>query len=606
MNRNRPAPAQPGQFCIDTAQYTNRPGAGEEPHTLELRATLEGGRMVTSTNPELRIDNLAPTGSVTNPGRYLRDTIKITGTLADEHAGPRDWRLQARRVGGSWTDVCGPLAGPYECDWNTASTTGQTRDYPDGKYNLRAHLRDLVTEAGGGPNETDAEGAFTSVVDNTEPSVTLSGQLKDLAAAGPLDDGRYTLDIAAADGEGSGVKSIEVLVDGARKDYAEQACDDYACTMARQFTFVNDDYAEGQHTVRVIATDHVGFTSDQAFDLDVQNLPSVSLSGSLSEVADFPLEYGRTESLLTTATDAGSGVAEIDIVVDGVRRDGVAVACPGGACGLSHQHAFRPDDYSDGDHVVEVVARDEAGHEARATLPPVTVESPPPPDAEAIDAAREESGGAATSNGMLAHDISFPALGANNDATTADLLACTPTDEPLNFQAYSLGSTFEGLPLVAVLRQCDMPYPNEPMRANHASYIYGTCEIQVGHHSCAPPVAVQVWPACERYLTLYEEAPGVPMEYTPLEVRGVPAAYFGETRLEVYAGGSTIVLFGDDTAQLRRAADALEAVPRDQPLAAPERSNLLPGAATPLPEPVDGSLNGTLRCTEAFIEAIGE
>ncbi len=87
-------------------------------------------------------------------------------------------------------------------------------------------------------------------------------------------------------------------------------------------------------------------------------------------------------------------------------------------------------------------------------------------------------------------------------------LACTPADVPANFRVYSLGSSFDGLPLTAVLRQCEDPGLDASIgvdaRGNSTSYIYGDCELPMGEGGCAPPLEVQVRPACERSVSDYD------------------------------------------------------------------------------------------------------
>ena len=87
------------------------------------------------------------------------------------------------------------------------------------------------------------------------------------------------------------------------------------------------------------------------------------------------------------------------------------------------------------------------------------------------------------------------------------------------------------------------------MRANFVNFIYGRCDP--GPDGCAPPLETQIWPACDRHLSSYSLTPsGDPLPHENLFVRGVPAAFFVEPRLELYSGAVTIVLFGHDRAQL--------------------------------------------------------
>lgn len=156
-----------------------------------------------------------------------------------------------------------------------------------------------------------------------------------------------------------------------------------------------------------------------------------------------------------------------------------------------------------------------------------------------------------------------------------------------DFALYSLGESFEGLELAAITRRDDAADPYDAVSANYVGFLYGDCEA-LDDDGCAPPLEVQVWPACVRNLSSYQLTPvaGSELPHEDVQVRGVPGAVFEEgTRLEVYSGEETIVLFGDDEAQLLRAAAALSSVAAD---------GVEPGE--PLPAPAPDALAGGLSC----------
>jgi hypothetical protein len=186
-------------------------------------------------------------------------------------------------------------------------------------------------------------------------------------------------------------------------------------------------------------------------------------------------------------------------------------------------------------------------------------------------------------------------------ATTDSRLGCTDLSEPLNFTAYSLGSKFQDLPVTAVIRRCDAPYPGEKIRANYVSYIYGDCEVTPDVDGCAPPLEVQTWPACERSLGDYETGGGA--VYSPAELgdaRGVPAETFdGDSRVELYTGNSTVVIFGAGKDQASEAIDSLRAEQTGSPLEAPAAPEPKASAApaSDLPSPAPAALQGELSCS---------
>jgi hypothetical protein len=156
-----------------------------------------------------------------------------------------------------------------------------------------------------------------------------------------------------------------------------------------------------------------------------------------------------------------------------------------------------------------------------------------------------------------------------------------------DFPTYDLGKSFRGVKKAASLRTCLRPQRVgkvvEPNRANYRSFIYGDC-TPTGDAGCAPGLEVQVFPVCDRNLSLYQGNPVVNPKR--LKVRGVPAAYFdGDIRLELYTGDVTIVIFGLSKERVMQAAEALRSA----------RGGATPSGAD-LPDPVPGALTGKLKC----------
>jgi hypothetical protein len=129
-----------------------------------------------------------------------------------------------------------------------------------------------------------------------------------------------------------------------------------------------------------------------------------------------------------------------------------------------------------------------------------------------------------------------------------------------------------------------------PIRRNLVSQMYGSCKAKEGDASCAPPVEIQTWPACERNLSLYHRYPSPDGEVVPYKrttVRGAPAAIFEDgSRIEVYTGNVTVVIFADSPQRAERAAASLRG--RLQSIAV--------RATGELPQPSRGALEGELAC----------
>lgn len=129
------------------------------------------------------------------------------------------------------------------------------------------------------------------------------------------------------------------------------------------------------------------------------------------------------------------------------------------------------------------------------------------------------------------------------------------------FPIYSAGDSFRQLPLNAIFRAyASRPAFGEPLRADYMTFLYGSCE-SIGGTGCQVPLQVQVWNACERHRSSYQgpNGPAINADET-LTIRGVPAAFYEDfTRLELYTGQATIVLFTNvsDRAFLLDAASQL-------------------------------------------------
>jgi hypothetical protein len=132
-------------------------------------------------------------------------------------------------------------------------------------------------------------------------------------------------------------------------------------------------------------------------------------------------------------------------------------------------------------------------------------------------------------------------------------------EEARAFEEFPLvyaGERVDGLPLVAIVRRDDT--------ANFVSFVYGDCRPPPAEGGCAPPAEIQVWPAGRRNLGSYDASRGGPSpELT--RIRGSPAAFFeAGTRLEVYMGQLTVVVFARSRERVGRIADALRCLAHDR------------------------------------------
>lgn len=473
-------------------------------HTLKLTAYLTDGTSVEISNRDFRIDHDPPFGDITSAaGKYASGQQQVTGSMTDLHKGPKDWQARVSPAyATSWSPICTANApGPYQCSWDTTAVA-------DGRYRLQAVLTDAMTNKH--PNVSTAEMAPIAqndptevIVDNQPPALSLSGEM---TIHKPFLEGNtYGLQVSSQDA-GSGVKSIEVLVDGVRQDYVEQPCTLGGCSMDHQFSLIPGNYSEGSHTAQVVVTDYFGRTTSSSWTIDVERwTPPVQ-----DPQRDDYSEAGGASAASSTALTPAAALAALPAPY----RAGAAAAMP-------------------------------------------------------------------------------------------NVLPCTGPDQPANFGVYSLNPSFEqseGLPLTAILRRCALPYQGERVRANYVSYIYGDCQSAPDQDECAAPVEIQSWPVCERNPSSYQLPDGSLLDHEPLQIPGIADAWwFPEgQRLEVYAGDTTIVIFGADEAQMIRAAQALRANNSQLP-PGPSSSTDPGGLANSLPTPVAGAMKGAYSCVPTWL-----
>jgi chitinase len=243
-----------------------------------------------STVTNRRVDNTAPTATMTNPGSPITGTKGFDGTSTDTGgSGVTSLKFQVSPSGaGTWSDLCSDTTSPYSCSYNTSALA-------DGQYDFRSLATD---NAGNTATSTVYSGA---TVDNVGPTVSLTDP-------GQYLKGTVTADATASDGAGSGVANVKIQHSPAGAGTWTDICSDssspYSCSW--DTTGVSD----GLYDLRAIATDNVSLqtTSSTVTNRRVDN------TGPTATMNDPGAYLGGTSVSLTAAgTDGGSGVASVKI-----------------------------------------------------------------------------------------------------------------------------------------------------------------------------------------------------------------------------------------------------------------------------------------------------
>ena len=217
-----------------------------------------------------------------------------------------------------------------------------------------------------------------SVPDTTAPALSLSGAL-----AGNQSSWRTaaTGDITlSATDAGTGVKRLEILEGSTVIQSDTQTCPAGGCSQSHAFTLDLDALGEGAHTLTAAAIDGGNLRSEQTFTVRVdRQVPGLALTGTLVDDQALPAESG-TRSVHVAATDAGAGIVDLKLAVDGAQQEHVTQACAAGGCSRTEDWAVDVGALGDGPHSVEIVATDGAGRTKSETLD-VVKEAYPMPEA---------------------------------------------------------------------------------------------------------------------------------------------------------------------------------------------------------------------------------
>jgi hypothetical protein len=260
------------------------------------------------------------------------------------------------------------------CGSGSCSHTFQVNTTSTGLREGRHSIAPKITD---GVNKTDAD-SFDVIVDRSVPSVTeASGSLVDQRFHR---DDTYELTVSATDGssssregERSGLKSFELLIDGASKAIQSWDC---TTSCARTHTFripltAANGIREGSQEVRLVVRDQAGNRApDRVWNIVVdRSQPTLQVTGTLKTMAGQELPPGSysvraqaQDGSSASPADVRSGVTSIAMYLDGELVDSVDQTCDAGSCSLTRDWTFNTSDFSGGEHTLEVRAYDQVGY----------------------------------------------------------------------------------------------------------------------------------------------------------------------------------------------------------------------------------------------------
>jgi hypothetical protein len=127
--------------------------------------------------------------------------------------------------------------------------------------------------------------------------------------------------------------------------------------------------SSGSHTFSVRAVDSTGHldptSASRTFTVD-PTAPQVVASGALFSSTGAWVDQG-TSGLTVTAEDAGEGVSELELLIDGARAGFASQSCSGGGCSLTRTFTVDASAYDGGAHSAKLIATDAGGHSSEVS-----------------------------------------------------------------------------------------------------------------------------------------------------------------------------------------------------------------------------------------------
>ncbi|HEX7071238.1 MAG TPA: hypothetical protein VF190_10545 [Rhodothermales bacterium] len=217
-------------------------------------------------------------------------TSSVSVTAQDNGLGIKS--LMVPRADGSLRTVSescdGTNGSPCPLRPDSVTATYDTSQMPTGANITGVVATDAVDKS--------AARTFVVRVDHAAPQIALSDDLY-VSRANPVTHEFSNLHVEVSDGDStsgstwqSGVRSLEIQVDGQREDYYTQECprQSGSCSLDADWELYGPDETTGSHTVRVIATDQLGHTSQRTFDVivgDIQSFDPLPGNGDVVDVA---------------------------------------------------------------------------------------------------------------------------------------------------------------------------------------------------------------------------------------------------------------------------------------------------------------------------------
>ena len=314
---------------------------------------------------QVKVDGGAPALTLSgtladNAGKTLAgDTYLLHVAASDPYSGVQSTSIQ---IDGGTPDTVSQTCATTGCP------TSQARDWTLNNAALSEGPHTITVTSKDQLGHVSAPKTITINTDRQPPSI---GTLSHTGLSAWLRSGQVTTSVPATDSP-SGVRKIQVTGAGAVPLVKDYGCDGVAppcqSSQTASFTYSSDALPEGRNTLSAVASDAAGHDSAaRPWEVAVdRGAPSVQPTGQLHDPPAGWLRSGsygvHVDTTDGSATIQRSGVASIELLVDGVRQAIQTQTCAAGSCAMSRDFSVSTSSLSDGPHTVKLVTTDVAGN----------------------------------------------------------------------------------------------------------------------------------------------------------------------------------------------------------------------------------------------------
>lgn len=336
-----------GSLTLDGASYAGPvtiSTQGDSLHTYD--ATDVAGNTSSSESFSLKIDTAPPASSLTSSsaGQAISGAITLSGSASDAISGLA--RVDVSIDGGATWNAATVNGGQWSYSLNTVSL-------PDGPLTVSVRARDVA-----GNVQPDSGAGSTSVpllVDNTTPEAALSAP----SSFCPLCGETAALNYSVGDAT-SGIASWTLTVVGG------PTLASGSTPASASFAWDGDGLAAGPYTVRLMATDTAGNTTDRSATIAI-TLPGSPLA-YIELACSLPGDDGWCKALVTvTLRGQVNGISIVRL--NYLYEDDLKIANGG---------KFSFDEGRPGEHTVRLTATDSLGRVSPQAVSAFKVDGAPP------------------------------------------------------------------------------------------------------------------------------------------------------------------------------------------------------------------------------------